>query len=76
VLLVDIGLPGLDGYGVARKVRDGLGRSVYMVAITGYGQPDDRKRALEAGFDLHLIKPIDIAVLERLLSREVLKLVC
>jgi CheY-like chemotaxis protein len=76
VLLVDIGLPGLDGYGVARSVREKLGRSVYMVAITGYGQPDDRTRALEAGFDLHLIKPIDIAVLERLLSHEVLKLVC
>jgi signal transduction histidine kinase/CheY-like chemotaxis protein len=76
VVLIDIGLPGLDGYGVARSVREKLGRSVYMVAITGYGQPEDRTRALEAGFDLHLIKPIDIAVLERLLSREVLKLVC
>jgi signal transduction histidine kinase/CheY-like chemotaxis protein len=76
VLLVDIGLPGLDGYGVARSVREKLGRSVYMVAITGYGQPEDRMRALEAGFDLHLIKPIDMGVLEGLLSREVLKLVC
>lgn len=68
VLLVDIGLPGLDGYGVARQVRASLGRSVYMVAITGYGQPDDRRRALEAGFDLHLIKPLDMGVLDRVLT--------
>jgi signal transduction histidine kinase/CheY-like chemotaxis protein len=76
VLLVDIGLPGLDGYAVARSIREKLGRSVCMVAITGYGQPEDRTRALDAGFDVHLIKPVDLAVLERLLSREVLKLVC
>ncbi|HKU41720.1 MAG TPA: ATP-binding protein [Polyangiales bacterium] len=74
VLLVDIGLPGLDGYGVARQVRASLGRSVYMVAITGYGQPDDRRRALEAGFDLHLIKPLDMGVLDGVLAREVERL--
>ena len=64
VLLVDIGLPGLDGYGVARAVRELLGRDVYLVAVTGYGQPDDRRRALDAGFDLHVTKPIDGQVLE------------
>jgi signal transduction histidine kinase/CheY-like chemotaxis protein len=69
VLLVDIGLPGLDGYGVARKVRQSLGASVFLVAITGYGQPDDRKRASEAGFDLHLTKPVDVNVIDRLLER-------
>jgi len=69
VLLVDIGLPGLDGYGVARKVREALGSSVYMVAITGYGQPEDRRRATDAGFDLHLTKPVDVSVIDRLLAR-------
>lgn len=68
-VLVDIGLPGLDGYGVARKVRRALGAAVYLIALTGYGQPEDRARALEAGFDVHLTKPVDIAQLEQLLSR-------
>lgn len=68
VLLVDIGLPGLDGYGVARKVRSELGADVYLVALSGYGQPEDRARALEAGFNLHLTKPVDFAQLERVLA--------
>jgi signal transduction histidine kinase/CheY-like chemotaxis protein len=68
VLLVDIGLPGLDGYGLAREVRKQLGHDVYMVAITGYGQPEDRVRAVEAGFDVHLTKPVDIGTLEELLA--------
>jgi len=68
VVLIDIGLPGLDGYGVARQVRAALGASVLLVATTGYGQPDDQQRALSAGFDLHLTKPIDIGQLERLLD--------
>jgi signal transduction histidine kinase len=75
VLLVDIGLPGLDGYGVARKVRAALGREVYLVAITGYGQPEDRQRALEAGFDLHLTKPVDIGAIDRVLTRDNISLV-
>jgi signal transduction histidine kinase/ActR/RegA family two-component response regulator len=74
VLLVDIGLPELDGYGVAQQIRAELGSSVYMVAMTGYGQLDDRKRALEAGFDLHLIKPVDLELLDRVLEREARKL--
>jgi signal transduction histidine kinase/ActR/RegA family two-component response regulator len=69
-LLVDIGLPGLDGYAVARELRPRLARDVLMIAVTGYGQPDDKQRALEAGFDAHLTKPIDLARLEHLLSRE------
>jgi signal transduction histidine kinase len=68
VLLVDIGLPGLDGYGVARQVRASLGKGVYLVAITGYGQPEDRKRALEAGFDMHLTKPVNVGAIDQLLS--------
>lgn len=68
VLLVDIGLPGIDGYGLAREVRSKLGDDVYLVALTGYGQPQDRSRAIDAGFDVHLTKPVDIDALERLLA--------
>jgi CheY-like chemotaxis protein len=68
VLLVDIGLPGIDGYGLAREVRSKLGYDVYLVALTGYGQPQDRSRAIDAGFDVHITKPVDIDALERLLA--------
>jgi signal transduction histidine kinase/ActR/RegA family two-component response regulator len=71
VLLVDIGLPGIDGYGLAREVRRKLGDDVYLVALTGYGQPQDRSRAIDAGFDVHLTKPVDIDALERLLANRV-----
>jgi CheY-like chemotaxis protein len=58
--LVDIGLPGIDGYEVARRLRasDG-GKGLVLVALTGYGRPEDRERALAAGFDAHLVKPVD-----------------
>jgi signal transduction histidine kinase/CheY-like chemotaxis protein len=60
VAFVDIGLPGLDGYEVARRIRAAHPAShVRLVAMTGYGQPEDRDRALRAGFDHHLVKPID-----------------
>ncbi|MEA2711028.1 MAG: hypothetical protein QOF78_3629 [Phycisphaerales bacterium] len=59
VALIDVGLPGLDGYEVARRLRIALGKSVRLVALTGYGQPEDRDRAFDAGFDLHLVKPVD-----------------
>jgi CheY-like chemotaxis protein/anti-sigma regulatory factor (Ser/Thr protein kinase) len=68
VALVDIGLPGLDGYDLARRVREELGNDVYLVALTGYGQADDRKRALEAGFDVHLTKPADLVDLQNVLA--------
>jgi CheY-like chemotaxis protein len=59
VAFVDVGLPGLDGYGVARGVRGAPGTAgVYLVALTGYGRPEDRRRALEAGFHAHLVKPV------------------
>jgi signal transduction histidine kinase/ActR/RegA family two-component response regulator len=71
VILVDIGLPGLDGYQVAERLRRELGGTPYLVALTGYGQPEDRARARAAGFDQHLTKPVDMAVLQRLIgSRE------
>jgi len=57
--LIDIGLPGLDGYEVARRVRaNPKNRELKLIAITGYGHPDDRRRALDAGFDDHLVKPV------------------
>ncbi len=59
VALVDIGLPDVDGYEVARRLRAKLGAGLFLVALTGYGQPDDRRLALEAGFDTHLVKPVD-----------------
>jgi PAS domain S-box-containing protein len=68
VALVDIGLPGLDGYEVARRIRRSLGEDVRLVALTGYGQAEDRRRTREAGFDLHLVKPVDPEVLGPLLS--------
>ncbi|HEX2437864.1 MAG TPA: ATP-binding protein [Methylomirabilota bacterium] len=58
IALVDIGLPEFDGYEIARKTRTALGGGVYLVALTGYGQPDDRRQAIEAGFDTHLVKPV------------------
>jgi signal transduction histidine kinase/CheY-like chemotaxis protein len=68
VVIVDIGLPGLDGYSVARKLRASLGRTVSLVALTGYGQPDDRRRALDAGFDAHFTKPLDLEAFSELLG--------
>src|SRR5262249_49665710 len=66
VVLIDVGLPVLDGYEVARRIRAGKGgQSMRLVAITGYGLVDDRRRALEAGFDVHLTKPL---VLDQLLK--------
>ena len=69
VVLLDIGMPGMDGYEVARRIRDGSPRNgTWLVALTGWGQEDDRRRASEAGFDHHLVKPVDIAVLQDLLA--------
>jgi CheY-like chemotaxis protein len=59
VALVDIGLPLLDGYEIARRLRAAFGREIILVAYTAYGDPEDRLRALDAGFDLHLVKPLD-----------------
>jgi two-component system, sensor histidine kinase len=69
VALVDIGLPDLDGYQVAEKVRAGQGGDgIYLIALTGYGQQEDRRRALNAGFNAHIVKPVDPKELARLLS--------
>ena len=68
-VLVDIGLPDLDGYEVARQLRHKLGRNVLLVALTGYGQARDRARSDEAGFDVHLVKPVDPARVAEVLHR-------
>jgi PAS domain S-box-containing protein len=69
VALVDIGLPGIDGHALARMVRERAdGRRIRLVALTGYGQAQDRERALAAGFDRHVTKPVDPAALVRLVG--------
>ncbi|HEX5817459.1 MAG TPA: PAS domain S-box protein [Gemmatimonadales bacterium] len=68
VVLLDIGMPGLDGYAVARRLRQQDGAPpMRLVALTGYGQEDDRRRALDAGFDGHLVKPPAVASLDDVL---------
>jgi CheY-like chemotaxis protein len=70
VALIDIGLPGMSGYDVARAVRrDMPEQRIRLVAITGYGQPADRARAMQAGFDAHLLKPIAPQMLKELLEQ-------
>jgi PAS domain S-box-containing protein len=69
VALLDIGMPDLDGYEVAKRLRTApWGRSMYLIAITGWGQEEDKRRALGAGFDFHLTKPIELHQLEALLD--------
>jgi len=69
VLLLDIGLPDFDGYQLARKIR-GLswGSQIVLIAVTGWGQEEDRNRAFEAGFDHHLTKPIAAETVESLIQ--------
>ena len=68
VALVDIGLPGLDGYELARRVRASPGGAdVRLIAVTGYGSADDRRRVLAAGLDAHLVKPVNLKRLEEIL---------
>ncbi|HEV2843780.1 MAG TPA: ATP-binding protein [Thermoanaerobaculia bacterium] len=69
VALIDIGLPGMDGNEVARRIRSVLDEDeISLIAMTGYGQPEDRRRALQAGFGRYLVKPVDPAVLSQLLA--------
>jgi CheY-like chemotaxis protein len=69
VVLCDIGLPEMDGYAVARELRaDPATATTLLVALTGYGRDTDRERAEDAGFDLHLVKPVGPEVLKRLLE--------
>ena len=71
VAILDIGLPGMDGYELAGRLRAKLGKCApRLIAMTGYGQEADRKRSEERGFDLHLVKPVDVnALLRGLIGR-------
>ncbi|MFC0253959.1 ATP-binding response regulator [Massilia consociata] len=69
VIVLDIGLPGIDGYEVARRIKKSPAlSSIRLVAHTGYGSPEDRRRAQEAGFDAHLVKPAELEDLEKALK--------
>ena len=68
VVLIDLGLPELDGLEVARSLRTGGSERMVLIAVTGYGQAEDRRRSREAGFDAHLVKPVSPAVLSTLIA--------
>ncbi|MDC3955357.1 response regulator [Polyangium jinanense] len=69
VTLIDIGLPGIDGFEVVRRLRaDPRGKGLWLVALTGYGSPEQRTTALSAGFDVHLVKPVEVHKLQELLD--------
>ena len=67
VVFCDIGLPGMDGYDVARALRQGAAETAYLVAVSGYAQPEDVARSRAAGFDCHLAKPASPDAIERAL---------
>ncbi|XZE22330.1 chemotaxis protein CheB [Pirellulaceae bacterium SH449] len=67
-VILDIGLPGMDGYQLAKKVRQELGDSIYLIALTGYGRNEDHQSVLEAGFNCHLVKPVMIDQLDQVLG--------
>jgi CheY-like chemotaxis protein len=70
VALLDLGLPGMDGYEVARRLREReADKLLLLIAVTGYGRDEDRRRSKEAGIHLHLLKPVDGEALNRLLER-------
>jgi DNA-binding response OmpR family regulator len=69
VVLLDIGLPRLNGYDACRLIREqAWGANMILIAVTGWGQEEDRRRSREAGFDGHLVKPVDLDELMRLLD--------
>jgi len=68
IALLDIGLPGMDGYELAARIRaDPALARLRLVALTGYGQPSDRQRTAAAGFDAHLVKPTDVEELDQVM---------
>jgi CheY-like chemotaxis protein len=70
-VLLDLGMPGMDGYEVARRIRSRSDLAgVRLIALTGWGQEDDRERSRQAGFDHHVVKPIDIESLRRLFRND------
>lgn len=72
LVLADIGMPGLDGYETCRRLRaEPWGAELFLIAVTGWGQEEDRRRSEEAGFDHHLVKPVDPEALAVLVSERV-----
>ena len=68
LVLLDIGLPKLNGYEAARRIRQECNRALTLVAVTGWGQEEDRQRSQEAGFDVHMVKPVDLGALQKLIA--------
>jgi two-component system CheB/CheR fusion protein len=68
IVFLDIGMPGIDGYEACRRMRQRPSKAIVIVAVTGWGQAQDKQRALEAGFDAHLTKPVDLEALARILA--------
>lgn len=69
VILLDIGMPRLNGYDICKLLREQpWGKSAKIVALTGWGQEDDKRRSLDAGFDGHLVKPVELSAVESLLD--------
>ena len=69
IILLDLGMPGMDGFEVAGRIRGEPGNdNIYIVAVTGYGQAADRARSSEAGFNLHLTKPVEPDQLKKILG--------
>src|SRR4029453_5052590 len=69
VVLLDIGLPKLNGYDVAQRIREqSWGKSMFLIAVTGWGQEEDRQRSTEVGLNVHMVKPVEPAALEKILA--------
>jgi len=69
VILLDLGMPRMDGYEAARCIRkEAWGKDMVLIALTGWGEEDDKRRTIEAGFDHHLVKPVEPSILEKIFS--------
>ena len=69
MVLLDIGLPKLNGYEVAQRIREqAWGQSMFLIAVTGWGQDEDRQRSSEVGLNVHMVKPVEPSALEKLLA--------
>lgn len=76
VILCDLGLPGMSGYDVAQEIRrEDNTKKIYMIAVSGYGRPEDKAQAILSGFDAHMTKPVDLKALERVFAEQVARLI-